>query len=168
MSDPAAAAKAQYGTVGRVAQVDRQKLAAEESRLDEIADLRSRINEELERRDAASAAALYEQLFAKDPRQCLSERHQLEIAREFYGTGRSPQAAAAFDRFVDCYPRSSEASNVRLLLGIIYARDLRQFETADRYLTESMEALRDEGRRSQCLQWLSTVRAALGRPAPGV
>jgi len=166
LSDPGAAARAQYGSVARVQALSPQARAAAERHLDEISELRSRIGERLDHDDAPAAATLYEQLMLKDPKQCLSERQQLAVAREFYGTARLPQAAAAFDRFVECYPRSTELANVRLLLGIIYARDLAQYEKADEHLSQSFEVLRDEERRSQCFQWLKNVRSALGRPAP--
>jgi membrane associated rhomboid family serine protease len=164
MSDPASAARARYGTVARVPPNNAQERAHEEHRLDEVAALRGRIGEALERHDIPTATELYENLVAVDPHQCLSARLQLQIAREFYGSGRFPQAAGAFDRFVECYPHSPEAINVRLLLGIIYARDLRQYEIADKHLTQSLETLLDEERRAQCRRWLCDVRAALGRP----
>jgi membrane associated rhomboid family serine protease len=163
---PAAAAQARYGSVARVDPPDPKRRAIEEQRADKIADLRGRVGEALERRDMTEAVALYEQLSATDPQQCLSERQQLEIARELYSTNRFPQAAAAFERLVECYPNSGEAGNVRLLLGIIYARDLREYETADKHLTQIWETLRDDKRRDQCFEWLKDVRAALGRPAP--
>ncbi len=166
MSDPAAAARARYGAAARVDAPSAAALAAEERRVDAVADLRARISERLETGDGAAAAALYEQLTLQDARQCLSERNQLAMAREFYSQAKLPQAAGAFERFVECYPRALEAGEVRLLLGIIYARDLRQFEAADKHLSESWAALREGVRREQCLQWLRDVRTALGRPAP--
>lgn len=166
LANPSAAAAAQYGSVARVPHITPQERVAEDRRLDEISELRASIGERLDKRDTAAAAELYEQLMLKDPKQCLAERQQLAVAREFYATQRYPQAAAAFDRFVECYPRSTELANVRLLLGIVYARDLAQYEAADKHLSESYEVLRDEGRRSQCLEWLRNVRAALGRPLP--
>jgi outer membrane protein assembly factor BamD (BamD/ComL family) len=168
MAQPGTAEWAQYGTVGRTVPVDPQARAIEDRRTDVIADLRARIGMELERSANSAAATLYEQLLAQEPTQCLSEPQQLGIAREFYASGKFAQAAAAFDRFVECYPNSIEAGNVRLLLGIVYARDLRQYEAADKHLTQSMESLRDQSRRDQCIQWLTSVRAALGRPAPQI
>ena len=53
--------------------------------------------------------------------------------------------------------------NVGLLLGIIYARDLKKFDEAEPYLAGAMDALRDEERRAQCGEWLERVRAALGK-----
>lgn len=168
MKDPAAAARAQYGSAASVTPTDPQQRTIDEQRFEEISDLRSRITEKIERGNSTAAADLYEQLVAIDARQCLSEHHQLQVAREFYGTGHSTQAAAAFERYVDCYAQSIEAGNVRLLLGIIYARDLREYEVADEHLTKSLAALRDKARREQCLQWLTNVRTALGRPAPEI
>ena len=168
VSDPAAAARARYGSVACETPIDARQRAIEDQRFDEIANLRSRISDALERGDATAAVGLYEQLLCVDPEQCLSERHQLAIARECYSTERFSQAAAAFERYVVRYSLSTEAGDVRLLLGIIYARDLRQYEAADKYLTKSMETLRDHARRDQCFRWLTNVRAALGRPAPSM
>lgn len=166
MRDPAAAARAQYGSVANVLPTDPAERARHDQRFDAIADLRSQIADLLDHQNVAAAARHYEQLLDLDDRQCLSERHQLDIAREFFRQEKYAQAAAAFDRYLDCYPSAVEAGNVRLLLGIIYARDLRQYEAADQYLTESIKKLSDESRRAQCLQWLSHVRSMLGRPAP--
>jgi outer membrane protein assembly factor BamD (BamD/ComL family) len=160
------AAQAQYGSVARIEPRDPEQRELDQRRLDEITDLRSEITERIEQRDSIGATELYERLLAVDPRQCLSERHQLELARAFYRSGRFPQAAAAFDRYLECYPRSTEAANVRLLLGIIHARDLRQYEIADQHLSQCLPSLADDTRRQQCRQWLRQVRAALGRPAP--
>lgn len=166
MAQPGAAAWGQYGAVGRTVPVDPQKRALEDRRTDEIADLRARIGMDLERKANSAAATLYEQLLAQEPTQCLAEAQQLEIAREFYASGKFAQAAAAFDRLLECYPNSIEAGNVRLLLGIVYARDLQQYEAADKHLTQSMASLREQSHRDQCTKWLTSVRAALGRPAP--
>lgn len=166
MADPVAAARARYGSAARLDAPSTAALAAEERKVDAVAELRARISERLESHDLAGGVALYEQLTLQDARQCLSERNQLAIAREFYSQAKLPQAAGAFERFVECYPRALEAGEVRFLLGIIYARDLRQFEAADKHLSESWAALREGARRDQCLQWLRDVRAALGRAAP--
>lgn len=152
---------ASLGTVGR-APVDPHQRTLEERRLDDLSEIRGRIGEALERRDLSRAADLYERLMALDPRQCLSELYQFDVAREFYRTGRFSQAAAAFERLVECYPQSREMNDVRLLLGIIYARDLGQLELADKHLAQTMETLQDDARRLQCARWLREVRATLG------
>ncbi len=157
-----------FGTVAREEPMSAAQWQAEQLRLDGISDLRSRIVQALADGDASVAVELHGRLMGIDSRQCLSELHQLAIARELYAMGRHAEAAAAFSRFVECYPATSEAPNVRLLLGIILARDLRQLEAADAQLTQSLGVLRDTSRREQCLQWLRDVRLALGRPVPEV
>jgi membrane associated rhomboid family serine protease len=166
LADPEAAARARFGSAARVPPTSPQQQAQESTLIDELTGLRAEIHEKLGMGDDDAAASLFEALIEKDPQQCMPERDQLRIAREFYASGRYPQAAAAFDRFVTRYPESSEANDVRLLLGIIYARDLQQYDAADKHLTESMKRLKEEGRRAQCLDWLKDVRAALGRPQP--
>jgi len=166
MADPRARAEAQYGRVARPVELSPVLRAAEEARLDRVTDLRQRIGEHLDAGQTGPAATLCEQLVELDPTQCLSARHQMMVAREFYATGRFPQTAAAFERYLSMYGGMSEADEVRLLLGIIYARDLKQYERAEQHLAETCRRLRDPSRRQQALQWLTQVRAALGKAAP--
>ena len=162
MSDPAAAARAQHGSVARQVSYDPNERSEHDASIEKIADLRGQIAGALERGDVDEGVTLYEQLITDHPDQCMSERQQLEIARACYGSGRFEQAAAAFRRLVESYPQSVEVGNVGLLLGIIYARDLKKFDEAEPYLAGAMDALRDEERRAQCGEWLERVRAALG------
>ena len=166
VASPAGAARARYGSVAQDAPVNEVELDDEDRRIDEIAAVRTRITAALEKKDNEQAMTIYEELIGIDPHQCLAERHQLAMARVFYDGSRFQQAAAAFARFLESYPRSTEAPNVRLLLGIIYARDLRQYEIADTHLTQSMEGFTDKARRAQAYRWLRDVRAALGRTMP--
>jgi membrane associated rhomboid family serine protease/TolA-binding protein len=166
MSDPQAQAQARYGRVARpIPAPDFQTpdaRRAEEQRHDQILDLRSQIAGHLERREVQAAATLYEQLLTSDPRQCLPERHQLELARAFYDSGRFPQAIAAFERYLACYPDSPDADEIRLLVGIIYARDLGQFGLAEKFLSAVMGRFAEGPRRDQAERWLRDVRAAMG------
>jgi len=166
MTDPQARARAEYGRVARPVTVLPQQREAEEARMDRISGLRLQITERLARGDSEGAAGLYEELIAIDPAQCLSARHQITVARQFYATGRTPQAAAAFERYLDTYGSDPESHEVRMLVGIIFARDLHQYEAAERHLAAAYQKLSDSSRRGQCMQWLSQVRAALGRTAP--
>jgi len=162
--EPAAPALAEK--VVRVSPVDQRQQEEDQRRHDEIRELRTQIASHLSRGEPTEATRLYEQLVVRDPKQCLPEHLQVTAARAFYDSGRFPQAAAAFDRFLERYPYSREVDEIRLLLGIIYARDLRQYESADRHLTAVVGRLDDSKRRAQCLSWLGDVRGALGRPAP--
>jgi membrane associated rhomboid family serine protease len=165
MSDPVAQRRAQFGTVARSPGVSSAERAADEARLDAVTNLRAQIVALLAKGDAAAAARTYEQLTAIDPAQCLSARNQLQVAREFYGAGRTPQAANAFERYLNSYSGGVEADEISLLLGIIYARDLQRYEEAEKRLAATLNHLSGE-RQSQCREWLDTVRRALGKENP--
>ncbi|MCP4592897.1 MAG: rhomboid family intramembrane serine protease [bacterium] len=166
MTDPAARAQAEHGRVARTVTVSEQARAAEDAQMDQATDLRTRIAELLTASDPASAATLHEQLMTLDNRQCLPMQQQMQIARQFYESGRFPQAAAAFGRLLEIYPQCPDREDIGLLLGIIYARDLRQYRTAEKYLEASREGIGSGDRLRQCERWLETVRAALGDVAP--
>lgn len=167
MSDPAARARAQFGAVGQVAPQDPAAMEKESRRLDELTAMRSRLVEALEDDREEEAFECYEKLLASEARQCLSEQHQLDMARRLYRAGRFAQAADAFERFSQSYAASTEAVNVQLLLGIIYARDLRDYELADKHLASCLKRLRDDARIAQCREWLDSVRTAMGKPLEG-
>lgn len=166
LADPQARAQAKFGSVARARSVSPEVVAVENARLDEVTDLRSRIADCVSGGDIGSAVTLYEQLVGVDAEQCLPQKQQLQVARQFYATGRFPQAAAAFERFLSCYPRSDDSDDVRLLLGIVYARDLGQYETAEKYLEESLERAGQSSRIEQCERWLRNVRSSLGKTGP--
>ncbi len=152
------------GKLERTPTLDPAKQRAEALFFDQIADLRGRISEDIGQRAMGTALEQYEKLQALSAGQVLPEAVQLEIAREYYRRGQFPAAVKAFGRFVDCYPDAGETPNIRLLAGIIHARDLREYEAAEKLLSDSMRGLRDEDRREQCLLWLRNVKAALGKP----
>jgi len=166
MADPQAAARAQFGPVARVATRDSAEREREDAHIDRISELRTRIADQLEGQDLDGALANYDDLLRHDSQQCLSQRHQLAVARELFNRGDFARAAGAFERYLLGYPNSEESPNISLLVGIIFARDLHHPESADRHLTQALEALHDAQRRAQCLDWLREVRAVLGRPAP--
>jgi len=161
LSDPTARARAELGRVARP--VTMGGSAAPAPHLDHVTDLRGRISQALGARDRVTAAELYQELLQIDPGQVLSREQQLEVAYQLYSMGRMPQAAAAYERYVQQYPTAADADQVRLLLGILFARDLGQYETARRYLTEALPNLHDARRRQQCEEWLAVANEALGQ-----
>ncbi len=160
---PGAKAQARFGSAAQTETVSPEQRKAEDARQNRIEELRIRAAEAHAKGDMTAATATYEAIMVIDPRQCLSEMQQTAIARAYYDRQRFSEAASAFERFVESYPRSRERGPILMLLGIIYARDLREPENADRHLTLALKTLKDEKRREQCLHWLRDVRAALGR-----
>ncbi len=167
MRDPVAQARAQYGAVARPIVMDPQKRREVAARLDRIAELRGMLGQALSQKPPAPEAIdLYEQLLSIDVDQFLARHYQLEIARLLYAHGKYPQAAGAFENYLKHYPKSDDQDEVRLLLGIVYARDLEQFEIARGHLSAALEVLRDESRRQQCGEWLERVMTALRAAQP--
>ncbi len=130
---------------------------------DQVAELRMKVAEALALTHRDTAAGLYEKLLELDPRQVLPKGSQLDVANQLYRLNRLPQAAAAYEKLLSAYPTSPEANEIRLLLGIIYARDLRQYEVAEGHLRQSLTQFSDEKRQEQARHWLNVVAEGLGR-----
>jgi membrane associated rhomboid family serine protease len=165
MQDPEARARAQFGRVARPVSIQDVQVTAPgtESR-DQIAGLRMKISEALALNDRDSAADMYEKLMELDPRQVLPRTSQLDVANHLYTLHHVPQAAAAYEKLLATYPTAAEAPDIKLLLGIIYARDLKQYEVAEGHLRQSLQKISDTKRLEQCRHWLNVVAEALGRP----
>ncbi len=166
MADPNARARAMYGRVARPVSMDTVTVHNGPPMVsDRVGELRMQIAEALAHNDRDTASSLYEQLMELDPRQVLSRTQQLDVANQLYTMRRLPQAAAAYEKYLTNYSPSPEADQVKLLLGIIYARDLQQHEVAEGHLREVLDRLTDDRRREQARHWLNVASAALGRPA---
>ena len=101
-----------------------------------------------------------------DPRQILPHAQQLQMGNLLYTNNQLAQAAAAYEKYLSHYPKAPDAHEVELLLGIIYARDLQQYEVAEEHLRRSLGRFDDEKRQGQARHWLEVVARGLGRPFP--
>lgn len=156
-----------YGTVARPITLDNGKKREIEARLDRIAELRAQIYDALTTPERhLEAIDLYEQLMMVNADQCLPLQQQRDIARLLYAQNKFPQAAGAFEKYLKHYPKDRENDEARLLVGIIYARDLSQYEAAEGHLKLALQSLADDKRRKQCQHWLDEVAAVLRAPAP--
>lgn len=166
MADPQAQARAQFGRVARPVSLDDLNVKMSDTPAnDPVSQLRGQVAAALEQGDRQHAALLYEKLMEMDPRQVLGRTQQMDVAHQLYSGERFPQAAAAYEKFLINYPSSPEANHVKLLLGIIYARDLHQFEVAEEHLKGSLDRITDDRRREQAEHWLKVAGEALGRPS---
>jgi len=164
MADPEARAHAQYGRVARPVSVE--SVAVRDPQQDKITGLRSQIADAIARMDRDQAAKLYEEVILLDPRQVLARPQQLEVANQLYAMNKLPQAASAYEKYLSHYPNAPDADHVKLLLGIIYARDLQQYEVAQAHLTQLLERFTDEKRLAQCRHWLTIAADGLGHDTP--
>lgn len=133
---------------------------------DRVTQLRTQITEALGEHARERAARLYEELMELDPRQILPRSQQVEIANQLYLMKRLPQAVAAYEKYLVQYPNTEDRSQIRLLLGITYARDLHQHEPAESHLRAALDELADGKRIEQCRHWLGVACEALGKPFP--
>ncbi len=164
-ADPNARARATYGSVARPVSPDTGRpIEAEPSVAEtEILRIRAEIAKSVAEGDYTGATERYEQLLLRDPDQCLPRRNMLTVANQFMTMGRYPQAAAAYEKHLKAYPKDGDILQIKFLLGIIYAKYLRQYESAEQFLRESAERLTDPAQQQQASDWLATVLAATGQ-----
>ncbi len=164
MADPNARSQAQYGRVARPAGAAAVVLARP---VDPMAGMRDAVIAALSSADPTGAMDRYAELISKDPEQGLPPRFQLEIGNQFMASQRYGQAAAAYETFLRHYSTAANANEVKLLLGILYARYVPQYERARSFLVECVEKLTSPAQRAQASQWLAEVSRALGGGAAG-
>jgi tetratricopeptide (TPR) repeat protein len=108
---------------------------------------KSQVTGLLARGDLAGAARAYRQVLAEAPEataSVLAERQQLDVASQLYALGEYTDAARAYELLLARYPASRRHDEVRLMLGLIYARRLDQPERARALISAAREGLRDE------------------------
>ncbi|GMU35188.1 MAG: rhomboid family intramembrane serine protease [Planctomycetia bacterium] len=165
MADPNKKAEAVYGRVARPISADgapemEVKLTPEQEAL---MRRRSEIGELLDAHDYEKAADEYVSLVEKYPDQCLPRRQMMDVANQLMQVGRYPVAAAAYENYLKHYPTDAEVEQVKLVLGILYAKYLEQYEAAQNYLRESLTRLTNEDQIHQATHWLEEATVALGR-----
>lgn len=115
---------------------------------DAISAARAEVSRLIGAGDLAAAAAAYRSLADrygdKPGAVTLSRRYQYDLANFLYADGRFVEAAYAYDRFLETYPRDPESPQIRLLLGIIHARELNDPVRAKALISEASARLEGE------------------------
>ncbi len=165
MADPDARARAMYGRVARPVSFGTARPIEDvlPEQLDSITRLRAEIAELLAGGDYTTAADRYEELTTAAPEQCLSRKHMLLVANQLMALQRHPQAAAAYEKFLKAYPGDSNVVQVKLLLGIVYAKYLKQYQAAQKCLSDCLLRLTDPQQAQQAKDWLAAATEALGQ-----
>ncbi len=109
--------------------------------------LRDQVSDRLGGGDAGGAAQAYVELLALDPSAVLSATQQIEVANALAQERRYDAAAHAYEGYLAAYPASADAAEVRLFLGLIYARYLAMDERAAVHLRRAADGLRSEKQR---------------------
>ena len=121
--------------------------------------MRAEISEAIAHHNLERAAALYLELRRLDPQQVLSRQAQLDVANQLNSQQLYPDAAEAYEAFLRTYPKFEQIEQVELLLGIIYARYLQQYDRAKGLLVKAIARLHGE-------RELSMAKAELRRIEP--
>ncbi len=160
LTDANAEARATYGRVARPVSTATGRpvevpLAVP---VDEITLLRGEISELVSKNDYTTAAQRYEALVTKDPNQCLPRANMLLIANQLMSLNHYPQAAAAYEKFLKAYPTDADALQIKLVLGILFAKYLQQHKAAQPYLQECAVKLTDSDQVRQANHWLDQAK----------
>jgi hypothetical protein len=125
-------------------EADRQPAPTEQD--DRLAGLRSRINDLCISGDLPGAAELYRRLLADSTGSgaVLTEQRQLDIASQLYAQGAATDAAKAYELLLESYPSSAKATEVRLILALLYTRRLSRPDRARELLDAVRSKLRDD------------------------
>jgi hypothetical protein len=134
----------------------RSELDAEESRL---AQARAEIHRLVAARDLAGAAAKYRSLLRESPDVVLSEQRQLDMANQFALEQDHVHAARAYELLLAHFPNAHSADEVRLLLGMLYARQLQRPQRARELIAAARSKIRDVTQQRLADQLLSELPA---------
>lgn len=109
--------------------------------------LRAEILDLVAEREIDAAADGYRRLATLDPDQVLPRTQQLEIANHLTQSGRTAEAAHAYEAYLAAYPTSPDANEVRLLLGLMYSRYVANYDRAIHHLRLALEGLTLQSQR---------------------
>jgi hypothetical protein len=121
-----------------------------------LLEMRAEISEAIAHRNLPQAAHLFLELKKLDPTQLLSRQAQLDVANQLASQQFFAQAAEAYDQFLSHYPNFEQIEQVELMLGVVYARYLQQYDRARQLLLRALARLHSERE----IQW---ARSELAR-----
>ncbi len=98
-------------------------------------------------------------LLADDPKMTLTEDRQLDLANQLNAEGDDEHAATAYELFLEAYPRGGKAAEVRLILGLLYARRLGRPDRARELIEQARARLLDTDQRALADQILGEIGA---------
>jgi membrane associated rhomboid family serine protease len=133
--------------------------------------LRARVTERLAAGDVKAAAAAYRQLLADvrnedgggtmdDPTAiAFGEQVQLDVASQLYAQGAYVDAATAYEVLLERHAASRKADEVRLILGLIYARHLDRPDRARALIEQARPGLHEQSHARLADQILAELAA---------
>ncbi len=122
-----------------------------------IADLRAQTMLALDAQKPLDAVKQYSRLLQIDPQQVLPRQNQLDLANIAMDDGQYGVAAQAYEAFLRAFPEDVTADQLRLILGLIYARYLQDSDRARPLLTLAAERLTDPARKQLANEILTEI-----------
>lgn len=122
-----------------------------------LAGKRSEINRLLGEHEMAAAAAKYREMLPEAPNTVFTEPRQMDLANQLYAEEDHATAAIAYELLLDSYPTSSKNAEVRLILGLIYARQLNRPKRARELIEAARTKLRDASQTALADQLLAEL-----------
>lgn len=104
---------------------------------------RAEINRLMAEHDLSIAAKKYRTMLDDDPEALFPEERQLDLANQLYAENDHEHAATAYELFLQHYPRAARATEVRLILGLLYTRQLHKPDRAKELIRMAKEKLAD-------------------------
>jgi hypothetical protein len=96
----------------------------------------------------------------QDSEQILPPQQLLDIANHLAGEKKHAESAQAYEQFLFHYNTYEYAEQIELMLGIIYARYLKQPGSAEKHLQIAEKKLTDPGRLKMCRDELARIQKA--------
>jgi hypothetical protein len=127
-----------------------------------IQEMRAEILEAVAHHNVAYAAARFLDLKKLDANQVLSRQAQLDVANQLASQQFYLEAAEAYEAYVRCYPNSTQAPHVQLMVGVIYARYLRRYDRAKEHLNKALQRLHNEQEIAMARNELRRIESMVG------
>jgi len=121
---------------------------ADDPNFTRVQEIRERLNAAIGMRNLEAAADLYVQMVQLDPTQVLSRQNQLDVGTQLHHASRYAEAAEAYEKLLRSYPNTERSEQVELMVGLLYARYLNQFDKAKQHLAKAIDRLH-EGREME-------------------
>jgi membrane associated rhomboid family serine protease len=153
-ADPLAPARAMYG---RMVRTDPDSAGPN---LDKGTAIRGEITAAYRSGDMETAADGYMRLTQVDPDLVLPRQQQLDVANTLMKRQKHAESARAYEKYLAHYPTGEHAQEIRLMLGVIYAKYLAEYEQAKTHLLRCREGLSDSRLLDQCNEWLNYATSA--------
>lgn len=166
--DPVAQARAQFGQMARTdsPSASGQETTPTVEQIDQGVEIRREVSAAFSAGDLDAVLLGYRKLTDLNADLVLSRQQQFDVANCLASRRQYDPAAEAYEKYLTHYPTAPQHEQVRLMLGIIYAKHLSRNEKAETHLLACREYLSDPGQIEQCGTWLGTVAEALGRSRP--